>query len=154
MKSNKILNIIITILAVVGGFLFIRIFMEDAEALETDVELGNSVISPLIYYSTYLFYAAVVIAIVLSLWNLFKNPENLKKTLGGLGVLAVILLIAYFLSDSAAVYDANGLKVLEGGEEGSATNKWVGTGIWYSVILGGIASLFFVWDLVKGLVKS
>lgn len=154
MKSNKILNILITLIAVVGGILFIGIFMEDAEALKTDVDLGNSVISPLIYYSTWLFYATVIVAIVLSLWSMFRNPENLKKTLAGLGVLAVLLVVAYFLSDTAAVYDANGLKVLEGGEEGSNTNKWVGTGIWYSVILGGIASLFFVWDLLKGLVKS
>ncbi|WP_430928019.1 hypothetical protein [Polaribacter marinivivus] len=154
MKSNKILNILITLIAVVGGILFIRIFMEDAEALKTDVDLGNSVISPLIYYSTWLFYATVIVAIVLSLWSMFRNPENLKKTLAGLGVLAVLLVVAYFLSDTSAVYDANGLKVLEGGEEGSSTNKWVGTGIWYSVILGGIASLFFVWDLLKGLVKS
>jgi len=154
MKSNKILNILITLIAVVGGILFIRIFMKDAEALKTDVDLGNSVISPLIYYSTWLFYATVIVAIVLSLWSMFRNPENLKKTLAGLGVLAVLLVVAYFLSDTAAVYDANGLKVLEGGEEGSSTNKWVGTGIWYSVILGGIASLFFVWDLLKGLVKS
>jgi len=154
MKSNKILNILITLIAVVGGILFIRIFMEDAEALKTDVDLGNSVISPLIYYSTWLFYATVIVTIVLSLWSIFRNPENLKKTLAGLGVLAVLLVVAYFLSDTAAVYDANGLKVLEGGEEGSNTNKWVGTGIWYSVILGGIASLFFVWDLLKGLVKS
>lgn len=154
MKSNKILNILITLIAVVGGILFIGIFMEDAEALKTDVDLGNSVISPLIYYSTWLFYATVIVTIVLSLWSMFRNPENLKKTLAGLGVLAVLLVVAYFLSDTAAVYDANGLKVLEGGEEGSSTNKWVGTGIWYSVILGGIASLFFVWDLLKGLVKS
>jgi FtsH-binding integral membrane protein len=154
MKSNKILNILITLIAVVGGILFIRIFMEDAEALKTDVDLGNSVISPLIYYSTWLFYATVIVTIVLSLWSMFRNPENLKKTLASLGVLAVLLVVAYFLSDTAAVYDANGLKVLEGGEEGSSSNKWVGTGIWYSVILGGIASLFFVWDLLKGLVKS
>ncbi len=53
MKSNKILNILIAAIAIIGGFLFIRIFMEDAEALETDVDLGNKVVSPLIYYSTY-----------------------------------------------------------------------------------------------------
>lgn len=154
MKSNKILSIVITVIAVIGIILFIRVGTEDAEVIETNVDVQNSLVSPLIYYSTWLFYATVAIAVILSLWSLIKNPENLKKTLGGLGVLAVFLLIAYFLADSAAVYDANGLKVLEGGEEGSATNKWVGTGIWYSVILGGIASLFFVWDLLKGLVKS
>lgn len=155
MKSNKILNIIITLVAIIGGILFIRVLMQDEQAIKDNVDnLQNTVVSPLISYSFWLFIATVVIAVVLSLVSLIRNPENLKKTLGGLAVLAVILVIAYFLSDSAAVYDANGLSVLEGGEEGSSTNKWVGTGIWYSVILGGIAGLFFVWDLVKGLVKS
>ncbi|WP_334055905.1 hypothetical protein [Polaribacter sp. P097] len=153
MKSNKILSILIAAIALIGGFLFIRIFMEDAEVIETDVDVANSVVSPLIYYSTYLFYAAVIITIGLSLISLVRNPENLKKTLGGLAILGVLLLVAYFLSDSEAVYNAAG-GIEEGGEEGSAVNKWVGTGIWYSVILGGIASLFFVWDLLKGLVKS
>ena len=155
MKSNKILNIIITLVAVVGGILFVRVLMEDEQAIKDNVDnLQNTVVSPIISYSFWLFIATVVTAIVLSLWSIIKNPENLKKTLGGLGVLAVILAIAYFLSDTAAVYDANGLSILEGGEEGSSTNKWVGTGIWYSTILLIIAGAFFVIDLVKGLIKS
>ncbi|WP_298781355.1 hypothetical protein [uncultured Polaribacter sp.] len=153
MKSNKFLNIIIAAIAIIGGILFIRIFMEDAEAIETDVELGNSVVSPLIYYSQYLFYAAVVITIGLSMWSLLRNPENLKKTLLGLGVLAVLLAVAYFMADSNVVYNAAG-SIEPGGEEGSAINHWVGTGIWYSVILGIIAGGFFIWDLIKGLIKS
>ncbi|GAB7256128.1 hypothetical protein [Polaribacter sp. OB-PA-B3] len=153
MKSNKILNIIIAVVALVGAFLFIKIFMEDSEAIETDVDLQNSVVSPIIYYSTFLLIAAVVIAVALSLWSLIRNPENLKKTLMGLAVLCVLLVISYFLSDSEAVINAAG-GISEGGEAGSATNKWVGAGIWYSIILGGIASLFFVYDLVKGLIKS
>lgn len=154
MKSNKILSIFIAAIALIGGVLFIRIFMTDTEAIKTDVEVANSVVSPLIYYSTWLFLAGVIITIVLSLISLVRNPENLKKTLGGLAVLAVLLVIAYFLSDSEAVYDANGISVLPGGEEGSSVNQWVGAGIWYSVILGVIAGGFFIWDLLKGLVKS
>lgn len=153
MKSNKILSIIIAVVALVGAFLFIRIFMEDGEAIETDVNLQNKVISPIIYYSTFLLIATVVITIALSLWSLIRNPENLKKTLMGLAVLGVLLVISYGLSDSDAVINAAG-GISDGGEAGSSTNKWVGTGIWYSLILGGIASLFFVYDLVKGLIKS
>jgi uncharacterized membrane protein len=153
MKSNKILSIIIAFVALVGAFLFIRIFMEDAEAIETNVDLQNKVISPIIYYSTSLLIATVVITVGLSLWSLIRNPENLKKTLMGLGVLAVLLIISYFLSDSEAVINAAG-GISEGGEAGSSVNKWVGTGIWYSLILGAVASFFFVYDLVKGLIKS
>ena len=153
MKSNKILNIGITLIALIGGILFIRIFSEDAEVIETNVDVQNSLVSPLISFSFWLFIAGVVITILLSLWSLIRNPENLKKTLGGLAVLAVLLFIAYFLSDSAVVYDANGLNVLPGGEEGSSTNKWVGTGIWYSTILLIVAGAFFIFDLLKGLIK-
>jgi hypothetical protein len=153
MKSNKILSIIIAVVALVGAFLFIKIFMEDAEAIKTDVDLQNKVISPIIYYSTFLLIATIVITVVLSLVSLVRNPENLKKTSMGLAVLGVLLIISYGLSDSEAVINAAG-GISDGGEAGSSTNKWVGTGIWYSIILGVIASGFFVYDLVKGLIKS
>jgi len=153
MKSNKILNILIAAIAIIGGILFIRIFMEDAQAIEENVDLQNSIVSPLISYSYWLFIATVVITIGLSMWSLIINPENLKKTLGGLAVLAVLLAVAYFLSDSNVVYNTAG-GIEPGGEEGSSVNHWVGAGIWYSIILGSIASLFFVWDLLKGLFKS
>ena len=153
MKSNKLLNIAIAVVSVIGIFLFIRVATEDKEALAASVDLQNSLVSPLVYFSTYLLYASVIIAVVLSMISLVRNPDNLKKTLMGLAVLGVIFLISYFTADSAAVLDTQGA-VLEGGEEGSATNQLVGTGIWYSVFLGAIASVFFVWDLVKGLVKS
>lgn len=154
MKSNKILNILIALIAIIGGFLFIRIFMEDSELLKTDGDLQNKVISPIIYFSTFLFYAAVIIAIGLSLWSMIRNPENLKKTLLGLAVLAVVLVVAYFLADSNAVLDTQGKVITPGGEEGSSVNKWVGTGIYYSIILFFVAGAFFVYDLVKGLIKS
>jgi uncharacterized membrane protein len=153
MNNTKILNLLIAAIALIGGILFIRVFSVDASVIETDVDKQNSIISPLIYFSYYLFLGTVIVTIVLSLLGLFSNKDNLIKTLKGLAALTVLLIIAYILSDSNVVYDAAG-RVQPGGEEGSSVNKWVGTGIWYSTILGGIAGLFFVWDLVKGLIKS
>ena len=153
MKSNKILNIIIAAIAIIGAVLFVRAGMEDSELLKSDVDLQNGVVSPLISFSFWLFIAAVVIAVGLSFWSILKNPENLKKLLMSIAALGVLLLVAYFIADSNAVYDAAG-KIQPGGEAGSSINKWVGTGIWYSMILGGVASLFFVFDLAKGLIKS
>jgi glucan phosphoethanolaminetransferase (alkaline phosphatase superfamily) len=153
MKSNKILNILIAAIALIGGVLFIRVLMEDSVAIEESVDLQNSLVSPLISFSFWLFIAAVIVTIGLAFWSLIRNPENLKKTLAGLAVLSVLLLVAYFLSNSDVVYDAAG-KIQPGGEEGSSINRWVGAGIWYSIILGGFASIFFVWDLIKGLIKS
>ena len=148
-KFSKILTIVVAVLAVIGIVLFINV----AATGEDDIEALNAVVSPLISFSTYLFYASVVVTIVLSILGLIKNPENLKKTLLGLAALAVLLVISYILGDSDAVLDSQGL-VLEGGEEGATSNQWVGSLIWYSTILVLIGGIFFVFDLLKGLIKS
>ena len=147
-KFSKILTIIVAVLSLIGIALFINVSVTD------DVpELISSAVGPLIVFSTYLFYAAVGVTIILSVIGLVKNPENLKKTLLGLAVMAVLLIVSYILGDSEPVLDAQG-KVLEGGELGAASNQWVGSLIWYSTILVLIGGIFFVIDLVKGLVKS
>jgi glucan phosphoethanolaminetransferase (alkaline phosphatase superfamily) len=154
MKSNKILNILVALIAVVGAGLFVNIFLQDSELLQSDGALQNKVISPIIYFSTFLLFAAIIIAILLSLWSIIRNPENLKKTLLGLAILGIVLVFAYFFADSNAVLDTQGNVLPNGGEAGSSINKWVGTGIWYSIALGFVAFVFFVYDLLKGLVKS
>jgi hypothetical protein len=155
MKDNlsKILNIFIAVVAALGAILFVRIFLEDADLIKTDADIQQSVISPIIIFSTWLLYLAIGVTVVLSLIGLVKSPENLKKSAIGIAILGVILVLAYFTGDSLAVTDPQG-KVLEGGEAGSSVNHWVSTGIWYSMFLGIIAGAFFVLDLVKGLIKS
>lgn len=152
-KLSKILNIFIALVALVGAILFIRIFMEDADLIKTDPATQQSVISPIIIFSTWLLYIAIGVTVVLSIIGLIKNPESLKKTLFGLVALGVLLVLAYFTGDSLAVADPQG-NVLPGGEAGSSINQWVSTGIWYSMFLGIVAGAFFVIDLFKGLFKS
>ena len=147
-KFSKILTIIVAVISVIGIALFINVSITD------DVpESISGAVGPLIEFSLYLFYAAVIVTIGLSIRGLVKNPENLKKTLIGLAAMAVLLVIAYILGDSEAVLDAQG-NVLKGGELGAASNQWVGSLIWYSSILVLIGGIFFVYDLAKGLVKN
>ena len=152
-KISKIITYVITLLALIGIILLVRVLMAGEEAVENDVDVANKVVSPLVYFSQYLLYFAIGITLVLSLGGLFKNPESLKKTLLGLGVLGLLFLGAYSFSDSNIVLD-NADIVLPGGEEGSSINRLVGTGIWFSVVLGFIGLGFFVYDLGKGLIKS
>ena len=151
MKYNlsKILSIFIAVIAVIGAVLFINIFMTDAD----NAEALNGSVGRIVTFSTILLCVAIGATVILSLIGLFRNPENLKKTLLGLALLGVVLVLAYFFADSNAVLDTQG-EVLKGGEAGTSLNQWVGTGIWYSIALGLVASAFFVYDLVKGLIKS
>ena len=147
-KISKILTIIVAVISVIGIALFVNVSFTDGSP-----ESVSSAVGPLIGFSLYLFYAAVLITVVLSIRGLVKNPENLKKTLIGLAAMGVLLVIAYILGDSEAVLDAQG-NVLKGGELGSSSNQWVGSLIWYSSILVLIGGAFFVIDLAKGLIKS
>ncbi|TYQ00113.1 hypothetical protein C7447_101722 [Tenacibaculum adriaticum] len=155
MKGNKLakfLPLIVALVSVIGAVLFVRVFMAGEDSIKTDPAVQASVVNPLITFSMWLLYAAIAITLVLAILSLIKNPAALKKTLLGLAVLGVLLLVSYFLSSDAAVYDVQGVLLKDG--QAGATSKWVGTGIIYSLILGGIGLFFFVIDLVKGLIKS
>jgi hypothetical protein len=152
-KFSKIITYIVTAIAVVGIILLVRVLMAGEDAVENDVAVQNSVVSPLVSFSLYLLVGVIIVTLGLSLWGLFKNPENLKKTSLGLAALGVLFVVAYFMADSNVVID-NANNILEGGEAGSSINQFTGAGIWFSIILGGIGLFFFVYDLVKGLIKS
>ena len=62
------------------------------------------------------------------------------------------MIFAYAMSSDAAVTNMSG-NIIKDGEAGS-TSKWVSTGIWYSMILGGIGLGFFLWDFVKSLASK
>lgn len=147
-KFSKFLMLLVALISLIGLILFINVSIAEEDA----TSISNSV-GILVSYSTYLLYSAIITTVILSLLTIVKNPENLKKTLLGLGTLAILLIISYVLGDSDAVVDAQGI-VIEGGEEGTTGNQWVGSLIWLSSILVIIGSIFFVYDLVKGLVKS
>ena len=152
-KFSKIITYIVTGIAVAGIILLVRVLMAGEDAVENDVAVQNSVVSPLVSFSQYLLYGVVIVTLVLSLVGLFKNPENLKKTLLGLTALGVLFVVAYFMADSDVVID-NANNILEGGEAGSSINQFTGAGIWFSILLGGIGLAFFVIDLVKGIIKA
>lgn len=147
-KFSKILTMSVAVISLTGIALFINVAFTDDIPRKISGAVG-----PLILFSTNLFYAAVIITIGLSVRGLVKNSENLKKTLLGLGAMAVLLIVSYIIGDSEPVLDAQG-KVLEGGEAGAASNQWVGSLIWYSTILVLIGGAFFVYDLLKGLIKT
>ena len=107
--------------------------------------------APFITFSIITLVATAGIAVIYSMLNLFKHPDVLKRTLMGVGVLAVLLVLSYVFASGDAVTDQMG-KILPDGEAGSVS-KWVSTLINYSFILGAIGLVFFLVDFVRGLVK-
>lgn len=150
-KLSKLLTYITGLIGLIGFIFFIRIVMAGDDAITEDAALQNSILSPFITFSIIALIATAGIAVVYSLLNLFKDTAVLKRTLLGIGVLVVLLVVSYALASGDAVTDQLG-KVLEGGEAGNGS-KWISALINYSFILGAIGLVFFLMDFVKGLVK-
>jgi len=150
-KLSGILTIVAGLIGVITFYFFIRIVMVGDDALETDAALQASIVSPFISFAKIVLIATLAITIIFSILNLVKHPDVLKRSLLGVGVMAVILVIAYSVAGDGVVTDGVG-KILPDGEAGSIS-KWVSTLINYSFILGGIGLAMVGVDFVKGLVK-
>jgi len=153
-KLSGILTIVAGLIGFIAFYFFIRIMMEGDEAIElmlADETISDSIVSPFISFAKFILISTMLIAVGFSIINLIKHPEVLKRSLLGVGILAVLLIISYVMASDAAVTDIVG-NVLKDGEAGSVS-KWVSTGINFSIVLGGIGLLFFVVDFGRSLVK-
>lgn len=144
--NNKILTLLTAAISLIGAALFVNVVRIDKE----NVEAVSDAVSPLVTYSYYLLIGIVIVAVVISLLSMFKNPAALKKTVLGVAALGVIFAVCYMLSSNGNVIGADGAELVGKG----SISKWVGTGISFSMTLGAVASVFFVIDLLKGIVKS
>ncbi len=151
-RKSKILTYVTGLIGLIGFYFFVRIVMEGDDPIIEDAGLQASILSPFISFSIFLLIATAVISVFFSLLNLTKHPDVLKRTLMGVAVMGVLLVVAYVFATDEAVTDAMG-KVLKDGEAGSVS-KWVSTLINYSFMLGAIGLGFFLFDFVKSLVKN
>ncbi|MCF6213388.1 MAG: hypothetical protein L3J45_05115 [Flavobacteriaceae bacterium] len=148
MKNTKILNIVVGVVMLLGLFFWIRTGMNGDE-LEGNLELQASVLDPFSWLMYLLLIAAALISVGFSIKNLIRHPELLKRSLIGLAGMAVILLLAYVLSPDNVVTSIKGIELAS-----SSVSKWVSTGIWYSLLLGAVGLLFFVYDFVKSFINN
>ncbi|MBK5208613.1 MAG: hypothetical protein JJE44_03795 [Flavobacteriaceae bacterium] len=151
-KKSKILTYVTGIIGLIGFYFFVRIVMEGDDPIIESADLQASILSPFIWFAIYLLGATAAISVIFSLLNMAKHPEMLKRTLLGVGVMVVLLVVAYVFATDEAVTDGMG-KVIKDGEAGSVS-KWVSALINYSFILGAIGLGFFLFDFVKSLVKN
>jgi chromate transport protein ChrA len=144
--NKRFLTILIAILGVVGFALYVNIMMVDAE----DKVAQDAAASPMVTFSIILLVASIAITVIASLLGVLKNPAALKKTLLGVVSLGVVILIAYLIADSNQVQDANENIIAAAG---SSVSKLTSTGIWGSLFLLVVGGAFFIFDLLKGLIK-
>ncbi|MCK0132420.1 hypothetical protein MWU59_12995 [Flavobacteriaceae bacterium F08102] len=160
--NNRILNIIILVISVIGLFFMVRIMMEGSDVVKESAELQASIVDPFITFANVVLIITAVITVIWSIINLFKNPKTLKTTLIGVAVFVVLFLIAYFTASDAIPLDVFGdpmvlkdmnSKVLSP-EEAASTMKNVTALINFTGILGAIGIGLVGWGFINSLVKK
>jgi len=159
-NKSKILTIIAGVISLIGVIFMVRIIMVGDEAIESDVA-NQGIVSGFVYFAVALLVIVTLVTIILSILNLVKNPQNLKKTLIGLGILVAVLAITHFtasddlatgaLGEAIEIKDTSG-KILTGDEAKSVT-KWVSGLITFTGILGAAGLGIIGFGIVKNLAK-
>ena len=146
--NNKIITLVVAVLAIIGLVFALMAMVVDPEV---DLMAANDAASPLVTYSLILLGITAAVAVVGSLFSLFKNPAALKKAIMGLAILGVVLLVSYLFANSDQVIDAKDEVIAAAG---SSVSKLTSTGLVFSALLMLVAGVFFVVDLLKGIIKS
>ena len=150
-KLSKILTIVAGAISLIGVFFMVRIIMVGDDTLKSDPAAQGSIVSPFVTFAIIVLIAVTVVTIVLSLRNLVKNPQSLKKSLMGIGVLGVVLLLTYFTASDGAILDSFG-DVVKDGEAGNVS-QWVSALINFTGLLGAAGLAIIGFGIVKNIKK-
>lgn len=91
---------------------------------------------------------SILITVLFSITQLFKNPETLKRTLISVGFFAAVILITYFTS-SGEVVEKQGVEIIS-----ANGSKWVGAGLGTFYVLALLAIGLMVYSGIRKLIKS
>ncbi|GLB50966.1 hypothetical protein NBRC110019_00050 [Neptunitalea chrysea] len=108
--------------------------------------------SDILFYVSYILLAIAVVGVaIFSLINIFSSGEKIKRTLIGLGALAVVVILGFVFASSGNInvqdLSDQGITVSE------STSKTVGAGLVMFYILTAVAILSMVFAGVKKLIK-
>jgi hypothetical protein len=134
--ASKILRIFLGVLLAISALLAALFYVD----IITD--------DTLIYWGYFLVIFTAVITILFPLAFLFLNPKNSIKIFIALGLMVVIAIIAYSLSQ-VGISELR----LEKLEASAETAKYVGAGLIFTYILAGLAVASIIYASISKLFK-
>jgi hypothetical protein len=100
---------------------------------ETEENSGVPRFTDILIYLTYIFFAiAALMAVVFPIIALIFSPKSALSAIVGVGIIGVIFLIGYFLSDGTLIDLPD---TYEGGDNNPTTLKMTDTGLYAMYIL-------------------
>jgi uncharacterized membrane protein required for colicin V production len=136
---SKYLKYISLVIGIIGAIFFIQVIRNGGDEKTVGMFIG---------FTKWILILTTIIVLIYSIIHLLKNPKALKKALFSIIGLAILFGIAYMIADGGKVVTT--AATVEAGSK----SKLISAGIWFSIILGAIAFLGFIFDTIKTLIKS
>ena len=137
---NKIVKIVAGVVGVIAIFFLVRIIGAGDDAIENDLALQGSLVSPFMYIAYIVLAITVAIVAFFSLKNIATHPSVLMSTLKNVGAFAVLAAIAYFgFANGVETEMKDGEVLSEGG------SKLVGAGLYlfYFLLVAAIGLMLY-----------
>ncbi len=151
MKLEKVLTIVSWVLLAVSAFLIVSMMTNISEN-EADATMGAWINTNMVW-SYLLLGASAVIAVVAALITTFTDKVAAKRGLISLLFAAVVLAIAYVLASDAIPTFFGVEKFLADGTLTASISKMVGTGLYATYLLFGLAILAIALAPLKRVFK-
>ena len=134
--ASKILRIFLAVLLAISALLAVLFYVD---LISDDV---------LIYWGYFLVIFTAVISVLFPLVSLFLNPKNSIKIFIAIGLMVVVAIIAYSLSQ------VNFTDIqLEKLDTTATTAKYFGAGLIFTYILAGLAVLSIIYASISKIFK-
>ncbi|MDT0648563.1 hypothetical protein [Autumnicola edwardsiae] len=145
MTLHKILKYLALVIGVLALILLARILISGGDAIEASADVQSSMLDPYMYVAYLVLAAIIILVAIFVIVGLFRG--NIKNTLISIGTFAVIVIIAYMLTDGNEV-------IMKDGEALSASGShWVGAGLVTFYILAAVAVGAMIVSGVRKLIK-
>lgn len=147
--NSKVFSLATTIVISILFFLGIW-FVWSAIQVEVDPVTGQAVgdysgVDNSVAYSTFLFYASIILVLAFTVWGIVINPKKFIPSLVGVIIFGIIFFICYGMASSEP-----GTEYLAGLEEATESNlKWGDTGILMTYALVFVALALLVVQIVR-----
>ena len=145
MTLHKVLKYLALVIGVIGLILLGRIIATGDDAIKASADLQGSHLDPFMWIAYIVLAAVVVLVAIFVIVGLFRG--SIKNTIIAVGSFAVIIIVAYVLSDGEAT------QLKDGTILSASADHWVGAGLITFYILAAVAIAAMVFSGIKKLAK-
>jgi len=158
MIAHKVLKYLAMALCLVAAVFFIYAVSVGDDPIQMDEDgVQGMTIVPMMYIAYIVMAIILGLVLVFVVINLFTKPGALKSAAVSVGIMLVIVLLAYFVfADNSVLDPATGKPVmLDDGEALTAgDSQWIGAALWTFYIIGILAIGSILWAGASKLVKK